>query len=460
MPHRREPVPAHPGDVLGLGRLLGPLPHEPLERRGHVVELGLAGALLPPRRQRPALVAGGVVARERAHEIPAHMAIALRQREAGELRAGREAHLLGGHRDPHPLPGRGQRARMKPLRRARLAEVDRRGIAPHRAVLPAVGVELEHDRPRRGGRVEPDVGEELGARPHDQRLGAAGIEVLGHARRDALEAPLPRLHHAGHVGDDPRGLLAGGLHVGIRRKLVVEPHRLRHDRVRLRIERGRVDVGERRDGVVHGLPEPGQPAVEVGELPLLRGRRQHDRGRRRGDVAVEAGIGRRIEEGVERVELAGRERVELVVVADGALAGEAEPDVRDRGRAVHGVTEEELVVDRSALAGRHVAPREAGGRLLVAAGVRQEVAGDLLDGEAVERHVGVEGLHDPVAVGPHLPLVVEVEAVRVGIAGGVEPVPGHLLAVVGAGEQAIDEPLVGVRGGIGEEDLDLVARGR
>ena len=60
----------------------------------------------------------------------------------------------------------------------------------------------------------------------------------------------------------------------------------------------------------------------------------------------------------------------------------------------------------------------------------QQVAGQLLDRELVERHVAVEGVDDPVAIGPDLAVVVEVDAVRVGIAGGVEPVAAAVLAPV------------------------------
>ena len=69
--------------------------------------------------------------------------------------------------------------------------------------------------------------------------------------------------------------------------------------------------------------------------------------------------------------------------------------------------------------------------------------------------LSLNALHHPVAVGPHLPLVVEVQAVRVGVAGHVEPVAGHLLAEARRREVAIDHLLVGVRRRVGEERIDL-----
>ncbi len=74
----------------------------------------------------------------------------------------------------------------------------------------------------------------------------------------------------------------------------------------------------------------------------------------------------------------------------------------------------------------------------------QQVAGELLDREPVERQVAVEGVDDPVAVLPDRARGVDAVAVGVGVAGQVEPVPRPALAVVRRGEQAVDEPLVGV----------------
>ena len=73
----------------------------------------------------------------------------------------------------------------------------------------------------------------------------------------------------------------------------------------------------------------------------------------------------------------------------------------------------------------------------------QQVAGQLLDRELVERQVAVERVDDPVAVGPHLAVVVEVDAVRVGVAGRVEPVAAAMLAPVRRRQQLVDELLVG-----------------
>ena len=81
---------------------------------------------------------------------------------------------------------------------------------------------------------------------------------------------------------------------------------------------------------------------------------------------------------------------------------------------------------------------EGGGDDLVAGGVREQVAGELLDGEGVERLVVVEGLDHPIAVRPHRALRVALEAVGIGIAGEVEPLHRHVLAVVRRSHESIE----------------------
>ena len=81
-------------------------------------------------------------------------------------------------------------------------------------------------------------------------------------------------------------------------------------------------------------------------------------------------------------------------------------------------------------------------------------------GELVERHVAVEGVDHPIAPARHVAAAVDVVAVRVGIAGGVEPVEGHPLAVVRRGQQAIDQLFVGIGTRVGQKGIDLGRRRR
>ena len=48
----------------------------------------------------------------------------------------------------------------------------------------------------------------------------------------------------------------------------------------------------------------------------------------------------------------------------------------------------------------------------------------------------------------------------VGIAGQVEPLAGHVLAVAVVGQQPVDEPLDGVGRRVGHEGIDLFRRRR
>ena len=64
-----------------------------------------------------------------------------------------------------------------------------------------------------------------------------------------------------------------------------------------------------------------------------------------------------------------------------------------------------------------------------------EIAGQLQDRELVEGEITVEGVDHPLPVSPHLAEVVEVDAVGIGVAGVVEPVPRPVLTPLQAREQ-------------------------
>ena len=61
--------------------------------------------------------------------------------------------------------------------------------------------------------------------------------------------------------------------------------------------------------------------------------------------------------------------------------------------------------------------------------VGEKVACDLFDGELIEGHVLAECFDDQVAVWPDRAIVVDVNAVRVGVTGGVEPMASKVLGV-------------------------------
>ena len=166
------------------------------------------------------------------------------------------------------------------------------------------------------------------------------------------------------------------------------------------------------------------------------------------------------EEGLERVEVARRVRVELVVVALRAAHRRAHPHARDVANAVGEVDGAVLLRLRAALLGRLQEAVVARGDPLLEAGVGQEVPRELLGGEAVERQIAVEGRHDPVAVAPHRPGVVAVVADAVRVAHEVEPERGHPLAVARRGEEAVDLALVGVGPRVRGEGAHVLRRRR
>ena len=97
-----------------------------------------------------------------------------------------------------------------------------------------------------------------------------------------------------------------------------------------------------------------------------------------------------------------------------------------------------LLGDRAAFVRQAMQPIERGGENLIAVGVRQQVAGQLPGEELVVRQIVVERAHDPIAIRPLRVELVGLVAVRVGVAGRVEPGDGHVLAERGAGQQPID----------------------
>lgn len=128
-----------------------------------------------------------------------------------------------------------------------------------------------------------------------------------------------------------------------------------------------------------------------------------------------------------------------MVVAFGAADGGSEPCHADGADAVGGVFGEVFLGLSAAFAGHHGEAVEAGGGPFAVSGVREEIAGELGAGELVEREILIEGINDPVAVGPCVVVLVAVEADGIGVADDIEPVLGHAFAVLGAGEELVGE---------------------
>ena len=165
----------------------------------------------------------------------------------------------------------------------------------------------------------------------------------------------------------------------------------------------------------------------------------------------------------ELVVLLLRDRIALVVVAAHAAHGKAEE------RAADDIDDAVEIVREGLLEIRHLVVPHAESidprrDEAVEVAVLELVARELLEHEAVVGHVLVERLDHPVAVLPRPALdAVALEAVGLGVAHQVEPVPSPLLAVVRARKQTIEKRRpreVGVGVPRGQERLDLRGRRR
>ena len=167
-------------------------------------------------------------------------------------------------------------------------------------------------------------------------------------------------------------------------------------------------------------------------------------------------------DGLEGVVVFLRDRVELVGVAAGTVGRRA---CQARHHLRHHVVAVEILKRLR---------RGGGGGMVVGAGAEvaesgkrggivgeEDVGGELSADEGWPGEVVVEGLDDPVAVGPGVGSEdVVLEAMAVGEVDRVEPVPGHPLAEARRGEEPVDEPLMGVGSGVSAERRHLLRRRR
>ena len=175
--------------------------------------------------------------------------------------------------------------------------------------------------------------------------------------------------------------------------------------------------------------------TELVELGLLLRRREGEEGFGVAGLSVEPFLGDGVEEGKKLVELFLRNRIVLVAVAARATHRHAHPDVRSRLDTVDDVLGLILLRDRAPLEVDHVIAVESRSDLLLQSGVREQISGQLLRGELIERHIAVESVDDPVTPAPHLAVAVDVVAVCVGVTGQIEPLHRN------AGNSEADRPV-------------------
>ena len=163
---------------------------------------------------------------------------------------------------------------------------------------------------------------------------------------------------------------------------------------------------------------------------------------------VEIRLIRIVEEGHQAIKLGVGNGVVLMRVALAALHGQAQPGGGGGAHTIHHGVEPELQGVNATLFIEHGVTMKAGGHYLAGRGVRKQVTCKLLNGEPIKRHVGIQSLNHPVAIGPDAALAVLFVAVRIGITGKVQPASRPAFAVVGRREQLVHEGLIALVRGI------------
>ena len=193
-------------------------------------------------------------------------------------------------------------------------------------------------------------------------------------------------------------------------------------------------------------------AVEFGSTGLLLRRQKTVE---RGFVALIT-IGALVEEGVGTEIFVDRDRIVLVGMALRAGHGGTHKDRVGGVDAVDDGSVTEFFVARAAFVLGHRIAMEGRGDELVFGRLGQKVAGHLLDDELVVGLILVEGLDDPIAVGPDNSAWVGGITGAIGVAGEVEPLTGPVFAVSVLGEEMGDDVRVLGAG----EFCDFLGRGR
>ena len=139
------------------------------------------------------------------------------------------------------------------------------------------------------------------------------------------------------------------------------------------------------------------------------------------EIIGHVGVLGRIPEGEEAVIILLTERIVGMGMALDATEGGALPDgpggvdaIDDGGEAVF------LIIGSALGIGLGIA-METGGDAVFERGVREKISGEGLEGELIEGHVGVETADEPVAPRPNLAAIVLFVALRVGVAGQIQP---------------------------------------
>ena len=378
----------------------------------------------------------------------------LRVGDPGDGLSDFKSHGFGIELQAHPLPDLRQGPRVLATGLALGAPFGGACVAPDDTVFPVALKELKHDHLRRGGRIQTNPGKHLGRCGNFK--GQALIDRLNQTVSALLEGRLTKLHRA------LRRFYPSGstLDAGSSRGSIFEPNRLDISGRWLRAQGGRIGVRHALNAGLHRLLRLLNSRLHFGEFLKIFFRlyRSHRRSAQR--VSIHRGIGCAVEERIERIELLLGDGVEFVVVTDGAPGRQPHPRLRGGGGPLDRVAEHELGIDGTALTRGDVVAIETCGHQLILRWIREKISRQLLHGKLIEGQIAVEGPDHPIAVGPDLALIIQVEPVGIGVARDVEPMASHLFAILRAIHQAIDPTLIAPGTGVRQERVHFGRRGR
>ena len=158
-----------------------------------------------------------------------------------------------------------------------------------------------------------------------------------------------------------------------------------------------------------------------------------------------------VEERVDLVELFLRDVIKFVIMTPGAGQGHAQPDLAGGNDPVHHILGAVLLIDDASLDRDPVVSIETRSEALLVGSLRQQIPGQLFDGELIEGLVAVVGVDHPVTPDPVLTLGVVLVAIGVSVAGEVKPMPSQVLPVGGLSKEMIHHARVGPGVLVGEK---------
>ena len=378
----------------------------------------------------------------------------LRVSDPGDGLSDFKSHGFGIELQAHPLPDLRQGPRVLATGLALGAPFGGACVAPDDTVFPVALKELKHDHLRRGGRIQTNPGKHLSRSRNFE--GQALVDCLNQPISALLQGGLPELHGT------LRRFHPGGstLDTGSSRSPIFQPNRLDLSGRWLRVQGGWIGVGQALNTGLHRLLRLLNTRLHFGEFLKIFFRlyRSHRRSAQR--VSIHRGIGCAVEERIKRIELLLGDGVEFVVVTDGAPGRQPHPGLRGGGGPLDRVAEHELGIDGAAFARSDIVAIEACGHQLVLGWIGEKISRQLLHGELIEGQIAVEGPDHPIAIGPDLTFIIQVEPVGIGVARDVEPMAPHLFAILRAVHQAIHPPLIAPGTGVCQERVHFGRCGR